>query len=165
MTHTGVAVGLRNFLVGRPEIQALVASKKIASDSNMPEGYIFEGKPLAVVDKLNDSTLIVISTSEPSSPPRPGSGFDHVLVHIDIWAAPKKTPGTKDVEEINADDNIRLVYSVIRPFVHLVGSSDSSYLWDGVKIAGSEISDGPDYRDVKNAEWHRMARISLDVTV
>ena len=165
MSYTGIAVALRNHIANNTEIKSLVSSGKIAKDSVMTEGYIFSEVPYTTVDKLNNSTIIVVSSNESWDPPRRLSNFENPRVEVDIWSAPRKDSTAKSIEERNADDNIRQVYEALKPLIHVIGGDSDKYVWDGVKIASSEIIDGPDYRDVANAEWHRMARISVGVTI
>jgi hypothetical protein len=160
-------VDLREYLVSRPEVKALVTAGLIASDSDMPEGYIFEGKPLKKVERLSHKAIVVITSHETTRPPAPGSGWDFPKIYIDIWASPSRLSDGQ-VETPDADDLIRDIYKVLRPLIHITNRSpnnDDYFNWDGTIIATSEIVDGPRLFDVSNGNGARMGRIEIEISI
>ena len=157
---------LVEFLLGTPEIQALVAAGTIGSDVKYPRGYIFEGKPYAKIDDLNRSSTVVISSSTTWDAPVRGNSLRFPLVIIEIWAAPSKnTDGT--VAEFDADDVISEVYDAIRKYVHLVHRSPvngAHFEWGSSVIVDSQILKGPENRNILNFQGGRMGIIEVGVS-
>jgi hypothetical protein len=157
---------LIEFLLSTPEVQALVASGIIASSVSYPRGYIFEGRSYEPLDNLSRSSVIVIYSNSPWSPPRRGSGLEYPLVELEIWAAPSKG-ADGSVAEFDAEDVIDEVYRAIKPYVHLVNRTPENgarFEWGSSSIVSSEIIDGPIIRPVNNTQaGTKVASIGIGV--
>lgn len=165
---------LRNYLTERAEVIELVAANLIGSDDNMPEGWIFLGKPYKHVDTLSHQAILVISRGDPWDSPVRGMSLEFPRLEIDIWAAPSKD-STGDVSEYDADDLIEVIYKAIKPHIHTVhrnyedggrftwGSEVDILEGGGSRIVSSEVIDGPSYRDITSGNGARMARISVGI--
>jgi len=162
-----ITVSLRNFITTLPVIQQMVADGKIGKDSSMPEGYIFEGRPLYPVEKLNKSALLVISSTSSWEPPLRERSLEYPRIELDIWASPTRD-SDGGIEIPDADDLIDDIYKALKPYIHIVHRSKANgaiFTWDGVHIVSSEVIDGPEYRNVEEGNGARMARISIGVAV
>lgn len=155
---------LAEFLKTTPEVQAMVSSGLIASDSGMPTGYIFIDKPYKKVETLSNSAILVVRHYEDWETSAPGSAFEFPKIDLDIWASPKRDV-SMNPEDYNADDVIRSVYTAIRKYIHTKNSKTAIKVWNGTPIALSEVLDGPTYRNVADGNGARVARISIGVTI
>lgn len=162
-----ISTKLRNFITTLPVIQQMVSDGKIGSDTVMPEGYIFEGKPYVTVEKLNKSAILVVSSVDSWEPPLRERSLEYPRVDLDIWASPTRD-ANGGVQEYDADDLIDEIYMALKPYIHIVHRSKENggiFDWNGAFIVSSEVIDGPIYRDVRDGNGARMARISIGVSM
>lgn len=157
---------LVDFLLTRPEVQALVTDGTIGSDAaKYPRGYIFEGKPYAKIDNLSHSCTVVVSSTRRWSPPLRGGGLEYPLVNIEIWAAPTKNPDGS-IEVYDAEDVVEIVYAAIKPYVHIIHRSDyngAQFQWGKSSIVTSEIIEGLRVRPISNAEGCKVGMFGVGV--
>lgn len=153
------------FLHTTPEIRELVDSGIIGRSPSYQRGYIFKDKPYANLDKMDHSSVIVIYSNSPWSPPRRASGLEYPLMEIEIWAAPSKNPDGSMAEN-DAADVIEQVFKALKPYIHLVHASPENggvFQWGATHIVTSEILDGPVVRPVANANGAKVGAIGVGV--
>lgn len=154
-----------DFLHTTPEIRALVEDGIIGSSPSYQRGFIFENKPYVNLDKKNHSSVLVIYSNSPWSPPRRASGLEYPLMEIEIWAAPTKNPDGTQAED-DAAEVIDQVYRALKPYIHLVHASPANgvvFNWGNTSIVSSEILDGPIVRPVAEANGAKVGAIGVGI--
>jgi len=127
-----LSLAARNYSVQLPEVQALVSSGVIGSDTDWSDGWIFDSFiPNRFLDNKSEKACIVFTQGNWMEPNEHNTA-QFPLLTMDIWAAPKKD-SDNSVEEYNADDIIETVFDAIRPYFHLIhngvpGNSSDAYI-------------------------------------
>lgn len=175
-------------LVSLPEIQALVASRKIGRGQTFPEGFIFFDNPHATVEKLSHRALIVVTYGGPWQAPNAHNTVRFLRVNVDVWASPTRaTDGGVQIPD--ADDLIEEVAAAFLPYMHTVnvdvpgraqdaadavlGTRGLPRVWgtptqvstrSGTVVLSSELLGFPEFSDVRDGNGARMARYVFGVS-
>jgi len=183
-----LSLAARNMLVQTPEVQSLVSSGLIASDSEWDNGWVFDNYiiPRALDDK--SYTTAVVVSERVWQDPNPHNTMKFPLLEVDIWAAPTRDSSGSIIER-DADDLIEEVMAGIMPYFHAIdrgvpgrsgdphisymgspgevrywGTEDEILNHTGVPIFDSTHISTEDFRDVEggNGVRYRSYRFGIE---
>jgi hypothetical protein len=178
---TRLTLDLRNLLVQTPEIKTMVENKIIGKGVAFSDGWVFDTKPYANIEKKSYQALIVITHDGTWQAPNEHNTARFPRILVDIWASPtRKADGSPVIDD--ADYLIEDVMKSIRPYLHTVnmdvsedgfqGPAGYPRVWGtpeqiqsrtGSLIFFSQSLGEPQFNDVKDGNGARMGRFAFGV--
>jgi hypothetical protein len=184
-----VTLAARNTIVQIPDVQDMVASGQIGKSTNWMDGWVFDTRPYAAIEKWSNKALLVVSDSGTWQTPNPHNTNRFPAIYIDVWASPTRNDDGS-VKMDDAEDLIEKIMAALMPVFHTVnvdvpgrtGAPLVPYLgrpgyvrrWGtaaeiasgkGVQVLHSELLGEPVYSPVEDGNGALMSRCRFGLSI
>ena len=186
---TRLTLAVRNTIVLIPGVQDLVATGAVGRSNNWLDGWVFDSKPWATIERYSHKAMVVVADDGTWMSPNSGNTNRFPAIYVDVWASPTRN-ADGSVNKEDADELIESVMDAIIPVFHtpnvdvpgrsgdpfiahlgapgsarFLGSAEDIAERTGVRMLYGEMQGEPAFSDVLDGNGARMGRYRFGLSI